>query len=112
MKRFIVTKICNIQDRLSNMIKVILNEDTLTAMDHRGATVVKVSMPIQSSSVIYVRKYRKSFRITLGNIVIWNVACCVWAGDEKNVPQIMKEEKQAESSETSSDKFKLLYLPR
>lgn len=94
------------------MIKIILDEGALIAKDHRGTIVAKVSMPIGSSSIIYVRRYRKSFRVTLNGIVLWNVASCVWAGKEENIPQVTKETVQEEDPEPVPENFKLLYLPR
>lgn len=104
--------LCNIEDKIGTMIKIILDEGTLVAKDHRGTIVAKVSMPIGSSSIIYVRRYRKSFRVTLNGIVLWNVASCVWAGNEENMPQVTKELAQEEDSELIPENFKVLYLPR
>lgn len=94
------------------MIRVVLTETTLTAKDHRGAVVVKVHMPIHKDTIISVSRYRKSFRISMNGITLWNVVSCVWTGDAADAPHIEKECEVAVPDYEDESNFTVLYLPR
>lgn len=89
------------------MIKILLNETSLVAKDHRGTTIAKIPMSIQDSSVIHVERYRKSYRVTLNDVTFWNVASCMWVGDSDKVPKVIHDDEEEKVWKDIMDGFEI-----
>lgn len=73
------------------MLNISADEKGLIINDYRGCLVTQIPLELGSGDEVVIEKYRRSNKVLVKGLKIWNVKDFVWCGEPENTPQIKKE---------------------